>query len=63
MFKKPVIVAVGIKIKGIGCGGWFEARALSLRPADREDNKRICASVCCSKGAAFSVRSPAVERV
>ena len=24
MFKKPVIVAVAINIKGIGCGGWLD---------------------------------------
>jgi hypothetical protein len=26
LFKKPVGVAVAINIKGIGCGGWWEAR-------------------------------------
>jgi hypothetical protein len=31
MFKKSVVVAVAINIKGIGSGGWLEERAFSIR--------------------------------
>ena len=63
MFKKPVGVAGAIYIKGIGCGGMVGPNALSIRPAVREGNKRICAGTCCSKGAALAVASHAVEGV
>jgi hypothetical protein len=41
LFKKPVVLAVAIKIKGIGFGGWFEARVVSIRLAVREGKKRL----------------------
>jgi hypothetical protein len=37
MVKKPVIVAAAVNIKGIGCGGWWEAR---LGTSDGESEER-----------------------
>ena len=63
MFKKPVIVAAAINIKGIGCRGWLAPRVLAIRLAVREGKKRICGAGYYSSSAIFSARGPAVEGV
>jgi hypothetical protein len=40
MFKKPVIVAVAVNIKGIGSRGWLAPRALNIRLAVGKSKKR-----------------------
>jgi len=61
MFKKPVIVAAVINIKGIGCRGWLAPMVLAIRLAEREGKKRICGGGYYSSSAVFSVSGPAVE--
>jgi len=39
MFKKPVIVAVAINIKGISFMGWVAPRALNIRLAVEKGKK------------------------
>jgi len=41
MFKKPVIVAVAVNIKGIGCGGWLAPESFYIRLAVGKGKKRI----------------------
>jgi len=63
MFKKPVIVAVAINIKGIGFGGGFEARVLSIKLAVREGENQIFGGGCYSLLAILPARPPSVEGV
>jgi hypothetical protein len=41
MFKKPVVVAVAVNIKGIGSSGRLAPRALNIRPAVGKSKKQI----------------------
>jgi hypothetical protein len=41
MFKKPVIVAVAVNIKGIGSRGWLAPRVFDIRLAVGKGKKRI----------------------
>jgi hypothetical protein len=63
MFKKPVIVAVAIYIKGIGCGGGLALRAFNSRLAVRGSKRRIYGGGCYSFLAMLPARHSAVETV
>jgi len=45
MFKKPVIVAAAVNIKGIGCGDWFDAGKEMLHSLCERVRNELAAAV------------------